>query len=194
MGNENKTTYVLLGLLSHEPLTGYEIKKRMDTTLNLFWSASYGSIYPTLNALDQNGYVIKSESKENGRDKITYTITDSGKQNLRQWLEKPVDKDELRYETILKLFFGSEAGVEITIAHIEAFEKKMRQELSLLKGSVAQLKKSDSEEAHRYYMLTAMFGVKAFESYLEWCDEARSILNQPLAAGLHNYIGELNGR
>ncbi len=42
---------MILGLLSHENLTGYEIKKRMDGSLNFFGGASYGSIYPTLNDL-----------------------------------------------------------------------------------------------------------------------------------------------
>ena len=59
MANEKKMDCVLLGLLSHEPLTGYEIKKRMDTTLKLFWNASYGSIYPTLNGMERDGYVTK---------------------------------------------------------------------------------------------------------------------------------------
>jgi len=48
MANEKKLDCVILGLLSHEDLTGYEIKKRIDTGLKLFWSASFGSIYPTL--------------------------------------------------------------------------------------------------------------------------------------------------
>ena len=48
MANEKKIDYVLLGLLCHESLTGYEIKKRLDTRLRLFWSASFGSIYPAL--------------------------------------------------------------------------------------------------------------------------------------------------
>lgn len=32
-----KSDCVILGLLSHEDLTGYEIKKRMDTALKYFW-------------------------------------------------------------------------------------------------------------------------------------------------------------
>ena len=51
MANEKKLDCVILGLLSHEELTGYEIKKRIDTTLKYFWGASYGSIYPTLSDL-----------------------------------------------------------------------------------------------------------------------------------------------
>ena len=48
MAIEKKSDCVILGLLSHEDLTGYEIKKRMDTALKYFWGASYGSIYPAL--------------------------------------------------------------------------------------------------------------------------------------------------
>ena len=48
MASEKKMDCVILGLLSNESMTGYEIKKRMDTTLKFFWSASFGSIYPTL--------------------------------------------------------------------------------------------------------------------------------------------------
>lgn len=75
MAKEKKMDQVILGLLSHESMTGYEIKKRMDTTLKLFWNASYGSIYPTLNALEKDKKVTKVETTENGRDKVTYTIT-----------------------------------------------------------------------------------------------------------------------
>ena len=61
MANEKKIDCVILGLLSHEELTGYEIKKRMDTTLKYFWSASYGSIYPALNDLVNRGLATKRE-------------------------------------------------------------------------------------------------------------------------------------
>lgn len=176
MASEKKMDQVILGLLSHEPMTGYEIKKRMDTTLKFFWNASYGSIYPTLNTLEKEKKVTKVETTENGRDKATYSITEVGKNSLKEWLALPVIKDELRYETLLKLFFGSEVGKEITVDHIEAFEEKIKKELPFLKASVKQLKELNQEEAHQYYMLTALFGEKVFETYLDWCKEAKAIL------------------
>ena len=36
----------------------------------------------------------------------------NGKNLLKEWLQKTVEKDELRYETLLKLFFGNETGME----------------------------------------------------------------------------------
>lgn len=59
MATEKKLDCVILGLLNHEELTGYEIKKRMDTALRYFWGASYGSIYPTLTELVNRGFAKK---------------------------------------------------------------------------------------------------------------------------------------
>lgn len=178
MANEKKMNQVILGLLRHESLTGYEIKKRIDTTLKFFWSGSYGSIYPTLSALEDSGMVAKEATTENGRDKIIYTITEAGKISLMEWLAIPVTKDELRYETLLKLFFGAEGGTRNAITHIQNFEDKITAELPFLKNSVQQLSKLQDEEEHKYYMLTAMFGKKVYEAYLEWCEEAKIILQE----------------
>lgn len=178
MANENKMEFVILGLLSHEPLTGYEMKKRMDTTMSLFWSGSYGSIYPTLQKLKDKGHIVSDETTKNGRDKITYSITKGGREYLQQWLRKPVVKDELRYETMLKLFFGSEIGEEDTIQHIQQFEDKMLQILPRLNASVEILKKENSESAHEYYMLTALFGVKIYEASIEWCEQVKKYFEE----------------
>jgi DNA-binding PadR family transcriptional regulator len=177
MANTKKMDCVILGLLSHESLTGYEIKQRMDSSLQMFWGASFGSIYPTLNSLLMNGYVTSKNINDNKREKISYTITGLGRDYLREWLKAPVEKDEIRYETLLKLFFGSENGVEGTLKHVIAFEQKIRKELEELQGSVQILEQiQGTQEAHLYYLLTAKFGVKTYEAYLEWCEEARTQL------------------
>ena len=177
MANEKKMDYAILGLLSHESMTGYEIKKRMDTTLKFFWGASYGSIYPTLSNLVQDEKITKFETVENGREKIIYTITEQGRMHLKNWLSLPVEKDEIRYETLLKLFFGNEIGAKGTLEHIDNFSDKIRGQLLFLKGAVNELEQiKDEDLTHVYYQLTAMFGVKAYEAYLEWCVEARNIL------------------
>ena len=63
---------------------------------------------------------------------------------MKKWLYSPVEKDELRYETLLKLFFGSEIGKEGTLEHIKNFENKIRKELPFLKNAVNQLEKINS--------------------------------------------------
>ena len=177
MANEKKIDCVILGLLSHEELTGYEIKKRMDTTLKYFWSASYGSIYPALTDLVNRGFATKREATENKRNKLIYTITDNGRDYLKEWLTLPVEKDELRYETLLKLFFGKEQDTGQALSHIKTFEEKIEKELPYLLGTEKVLKDCLGDDpAHKYYLLTVEFGIKTYRSYLEWCEEAKKFL------------------
>lgn len=179
MAIEKKIDYVILGLLSHEDLTGYEIKKRMDTSLKYFWGASYGSIYPALSDLVERGLANKRDGAENKRNKIIYSITEEGRIYLKKWLQIPAEKDELRYETLLKLFFGNEGGAIQAIAHIDAFQEKIEGELPYLIGVADTLRNSiDVDDTHKYYLLTVEFGIKTYHAYLEWCEEAKEILGE----------------
>lgn len=177
MATEKKLDCVILGLLSHEELTGYEIKKRMDTTLKYFWGASYGSIYPTLSGLVERGLATRREGADNKRNKLIYTITEEGRDYLQEWLKAPVEKDELRYETLLKLFFGKEGGAGQAIAHIDAFQEKIEKEMPYLLSAEKTLNHCIADDAaHRYYLLTVEFGLKTYRAYLEWCKEAKDML------------------
>lgn len=179
MAIEKKIDYVILGLLSHEELTGYEIKKRMDTSLKYFWGASYGSIYPALGDLVDRGLANKRNGAENKRNKIIYSITEEGRNYLKEWLQIPAERDELRYETLLKLFFGNEAGALQAISHIDAFQRKIVGELPYLIGAADTLRNNiDADDTHKYYLLTVEFGIKTYRAYLEWCEEAKKILGE----------------
>jgi len=177
MASKKKINYVILGLLNHEPLTGYEIKKRIDHSLRFFWSGSFGSIYPALDALEEDGCVEKEE-EGSGRGKIIYSITEKGRALLREWLMKPAEKDELRYETLLKLFFGGELGREGALDHIQRFEERTRKELMVFEEYAANLEKAQDEEEHKYYLLTVRFGIETYRAYLGWCEEAKAVLKQ----------------
>ena len=178
IANQRKMDQVLLGLLSHEPLTGYDIKKRLDTTLHFFWGGSYGSIYPTLSDLEKNKKITKKNIIENGRNKIVYNITNKGKICLQKWLNNPVEKDEIRYETLLKLFIGNGAGFDTAMKHIERFEEKCNQELEVLKLYKTDLLNFLGEDDHKYYYLTVLFGITTYESYIKWCKEAKKLLQE----------------
>lgn len=52
MAKDRKIDMVILGLLAHENLTGYDIRKRIDNGISFFWKGSFGSIYPVLSAIE----------------------------------------------------------------------------------------------------------------------------------------------
>lgn len=51
----------ILGLLTEQPLHGYELKKRLGETLGSLWGISYGSLYPALRRLEHDGAIESVE-------------------------------------------------------------------------------------------------------------------------------------
>ncbi|MBQ5316420.1 MAG: PadR family transcriptional regulator [Oscillospiraceae bacterium] len=169
---EKKLDCVILGLLAHEELTGYEIKRRIDRSLSYFWGASYGSIYPTLESLVKNGFAEKHSDEDSARNRQIYSVTPEGRERLKEWLSEPVQRDELRSETLLKLFFGNEAGEGQTAGHIRAFREKTESSLAELYTAEKNLSAClDDDRAHGYYLMTVQFGIRTYEAWIKYCDE-----------------------
>jgi DNA-binding PadR family transcriptional regulator len=72
--------YVILNLLKDKPSHGYEIIRALEEHFHGFYTPSAGSVYPTLQMLNDMGYV--SSSEQDG--KKTYTITEEGKNFLKE--------------------------------------------------------------------------------------------------------------
>ena len=176
MARERKIDMVILGLLSHEDLTGYDIKKRIDGAISFFWKGSFGNIYPALKDMEDQGLIAKSDTSVGGRERITYRITDQGREALSGWLKDEQASNELRYETLLKLFFGGVAGKEVALKNIEIFEENIKKDLAMLKGFAKALESRLGEEDHLYFYLTATFGIETYEAYLRWCTGAKKML------------------
>ena len=178
MPREKKIDMVILGLLSHEPLTGYDMKKRIDGAIRFFWNGSFGNIYPSLKELENNGSITRCEVTSDGREKISYKITASGKEELRKWLRDEQASNELKYETLLKLFFGGVEEKNVTYHNIEVFENKIRGDLEMLRAYGKVLEKDLENEDHLHYYLTVSFGIDCYEAYLKWCAKAKQLLNR----------------
>jgi len=72
--------YVILDLLKDKPSHGYEIIRAMEDRFHGLYSPSAGSVYPTLQLLEDMGYVTAVEQD----GKKVYTITEGGLQYLKQ--------------------------------------------------------------------------------------------------------------
>ncbi len=184
MARERKIDMVILGLLSHEDLSGYDIKKRIDGAISFFWKGSFGNIYPALKDMESGTLITKSDTSVGGREKNTYHITKAGKEALKNWLQEEQVSNELKYETLLKLFFGGADSKSVSIRNIEILEEQIKADLILLKSYCDTLEKLMDDEDHVYYYLTASFGVDTYEAYLKWCDKAKKMLNSKEAGGV----------
>ena len=79
--------YVLLELLAEQPRHGYELIKELESRYAGFYRPSPGSVYPTLQLLEDEGH-LTSETVDGKR---VYTVTESGRQLLRERQERGDD-------------------------------------------------------------------------------------------------------
>ncbi len=179
MAKDRKIDVVILGLLAHEDLTGYDIKKRIDGAISFFWKGSFGSIYPALSDMEKQGLVKRKESDStSGREKIVYQITTKGKDTLKSWLNEEKVTNDLKYETLLKMYFGGSEDRGVTIRNIEIFEEEIKGNLEVLKIYKENLEKVLDQKDHIHFYLRVMFGIEAYEAYLRWCNKAKKILKE----------------
>lgn len=177
----NKTKYLILGLLNEESLSGYEIKKIVDTRFSFFWSESFGQIYPQLKKLNEKKLIdkVSLEESENSKSSIKYSITDSGIRELKQWLEEPVEKEVVRYEILLKMYFSNIISPEIMLGHIKEFQISHRQQQKLFEKFQFQIEEyKDVHENHEDILMVLSFGQKVWEAYDNWCEEVSSLLEK----------------
>lgn len=99
---------VCLGVLSLGDATGYEIKKHFeDGAFSHFYDAGYGSIYPALNNLLEKGLVSCTAQEQDGRPaKKVYSLTVAGETALRDALHEPPQRDKVRSDALVMLFFA----------------------------------------------------------------------------------------
>lgn len=180
MPKENTTRFIVLGLLSHEPMSGYDIKKRVDVIVSHFWNVGFAQIYPTLAELESEGLIEKTHAEETkGPQRNVYTATDAGREALRRWLEQPAVKEYTKYEILLKLYFSGGMPEAQSIRAIEDFRERQQQNLGMIQAFKQQLESVlDQDSDHLYYYLTVLFGERVYDAYLSWADEALRLLGQ----------------
>jgi DNA-binding PadR family transcriptional regulator len=78
----------ILSLLAERPMHGYEMIQELAARTNGVWRPSAGSIYPTLQLLDDEGLVTSVESEGRRR----YSLTDAGRAEAEQLEEPPWER------------------------------------------------------------------------------------------------------
>jgi len=169
------TAYVILGMVSREPRSGYEIKALVDNSTRFFWAASYGQIYPELKKLADAGLVEGADAPTGERKRTVYAITEAGEAALVDWLRQPPRTYEMRDEGLLKLFFAGALRRE------EAAEilRSMRDHHSGLGEKLRAIEPKALEKEDPYPLMVLRGGIEFNQWFAGWCERMESQLLEP---------------
>jgi PadR family transcriptional regulator AphA len=180
MSSRSTTPFALLGMLSIRPMSGYDIKKLIESSVSYFWTESYGQIYPILKKLVTEKLVTRTTQKQSGKpDRHVYALTAAGRRVLRDWLARsPAPKVE-RNELLLKLFFGEEIPAATSQAHVADFRQRQNELLQRYRAIEHQIRTEKKGNPNApFWLITVQYGQRSSEALLRWCDDATKILKK----------------
>jgi len=179
MARESKTKYIILGLLTVRPKSGYDIKQDIRRATSNFWRESCGQIYPTLAKLLKNDCVSCNTKQCGARTRKVYKITKKGKKLLHEWLLLPPEPAVPRNELLLKLFFSYNAPAKICMEHIKVWRLQVEDTLQYLQEVEEHLQDEHSDWFEQpYWIMAVKYGRMHAQTELEWCDDALKVLGK----------------
>lgn len=175
-------------------MTGYDLSKTFNQSLNFFWHAQMSQIYRDLGTLEKKEMVTSTVEEQYGKpDKKIYSITPKGEEEFSKWLDDTDFSDSLKYRdsVLLKLFFGGsgdkgkiKAGLEDYLALNEEAIKEYEGThyyLANNKQIIKMMYKDDisEEELNRniaYMRMTLSKGFITAKGNIEWARECINTL------------------
>ncbi|MFD6007088.1 transcriptional regulator PadR [Bacillus subtilis] len=176
--------YAILGLLRKGELSGYDITSYFKEELGQFWSAKHSQIYPELKKLTDEGFITFRITIQGTKlEKKMYTLTDSGKQELHDWLirHQPIP-ETVKDEFMLKAYFISCLSRQEASDLFKDQLQKRQAKLSDLQGSYEKLMASaepmsfSSPDFGHYLVLTK--ALEREKNYVSWLESILAMIDK----------------
>ena len=159
--------YIAMGMVLHEKLTGYDIKKEIEAGVGNFYTASYGSLYPALKKLTDKGYLTMTEQMHGNRAKKYYEVTEEGKTAFLVWLATPFDPNARSDSLLARIYFFGELPEETREQQLRAYELYHEEVLQKLKAMERHF--SAPAEASDYFELSTLYlGLQHLQDTIRW--------------------------
>ena len=167
------TDAAILGVLSWGEMSGYDVKKTVDSTVGYVWGPARSAIYAVLPRLVDDGLATSRKVPQSQRpDKIVYRITGAGRAALKGWIEEtPAPPDPNRNPLLLKVFFGDLSSPEVLADQIRA----RRLEAERLHDDMDRFD-AEADPDELYSALTRAWGREYANAVIRWAREAEARL------------------
>ena len=160
--------HVVTGMVLHESLTGYEIKKEIEIGIGNFYKSSNGNLYPTLKKLTEKGHLILTEQTQVSRLKKYYRATELGKAAFFEWLQAPLDANPVTPVILTKVFFFGVLEEDKRRKLLQAYELYIQKNLDRHKEMEAQLLATNMDKTYYYGVSTLYYCLQNIQGMLRW--------------------------
>lgn len=131
------TSYAVLAQLALRPWSTYELARQRVRYFRYVWPRAESAIYREVKRLADMGFVTAKREFVGKRPRTVYSITEAGRQMLREWLDTPVSPFAMDFEAMIRLFIAPLGTKEQIVATLEQVRSDA-QEMLRFGGAVKQ--------------------------------------------------------
>jgi DNA-binding PadR family transcriptional regulator len=172
--------FAVLGLLHRTPMHGYELSKQLNSLLGAFRALSYGTLYPCLNKLYEEGLIAKEgdaarsarggtarSGTAKGRSKIVYRLTAEGKERLQDLLTEsgPASWEDEEFGVHFAFFGQTRADIRLRI--LEGRRSRLEERMEGVRAVLART----AERVDSYTLELQRYGLESVEREVRWLNE-----------------------
>jgi DNA-binding PadR family transcriptional regulator len=178
--------FAVLGLLHRTPMHGYELSKHLNALLGAFRALSYGTLYPCLNKLYEEGLIAKEDDApvaaqtvltarsatarggvSKGRSKIVYRLTAEGKERLHDLLSEsgPASWEDEEFGVHFAFFGQTRADIRLRI--LEGRRSRLEERMEGVRAALART----AERVDSYTLELQRYGLETVEREVRWLNE-----------------------
>ncbi|MCB9452696.1 MAG: PadR family transcriptional regulator [Anaerolineaceae bacterium] len=171
--------HAILGLLTFQPMTGYDLKHlAFDSTVAHFWRADQAQIYRTLDNMEQEGFLTSDIQLQTERpSKRIYAITDAGRAELLAWLRQPQSPPVYREPFLVQVFFAGLLTDAEILAHIQTHITAHREKLAKLQEiDIPETVIEDQERDKLFWGMSLELGIAVEHTYLAWLEKWERVI------------------
>ncbi len=169
--------HAILGLLSWRPFSGYDLKKAFADSTVFYWSGNSNQIYKALVQLHQDGLVTQDiQHQESLPTKKVYSITETGRAALEQWVLTTPELPEFRSTFLVQLAWADTLDAGSLDALLGTYEEEVRVQILMQQEKARRPATAPARTPREAYLWTMINQnvISAYESELRWVRDVRA--------------------
>jgi PadR family transcriptional regulator AphA len=171
--------YAILGLLSWQPATGYELKKVFEESSMMYWSGNNNQIYKALLQLQEESLVTSQVvHQDSSPAKKIYTITQEGLQALKVWILTSPEAPEFKKPFLVQLAWSDLLTDQELSDLLSKYEREVRIQLLMEQEKTRRalhIPNRNTREKLLWDMISENL-ISSFKNELNWICELRQKL------------------
>jgi DNA-binding PadR family transcriptional regulator len=171
-------SYVTLALIGDGGASPQDLVEMNRSGGQIYYAVAASRLYAEPKRLERLGYVTSEKRPGKTRERTFYTLTEAGRQALREWIVEPPSLPRVQNEAVPKLMSGDILGDDEQLLRVLlTLRGELEEQQAKLDAARARLEQLPHRRS--YLLLIHDLGNRQLQLQRDWLNEVERELGKP---------------